>query len=411
MQKLEDAVIHMQQSFSNIFFLFSNHNKLENVQNISSEEIFSDNSISLLNYLSIELYKSPKIRKYPDVATFAFFCRKANILKLKRNYNQVGFRLGRGVVFHIAPSNVPVNFAYSMVAGLLSGNNNIIRVPSKNFEQVTMIIDALKNIMIKNNLIELEEKLFLVKYEKTSNATEYFSSICDVRVIWGGDQTIDLVRINKIQPRSIDITFSDRYSFAIINAEKIIKENNINKVADNFYDDTYLFDQNACSAPRIVIWIGKSDVIKEAKTIFWESIQKRIEKYEFSSILAVDKLVSFLLHSTIDNKLHKVKSTNNKLWRVLTPKLYKNLENFTCAGGYFLEYNANSVYDIKSFVTRKFQTMAYFGFEKDDLMVALKNLKLIGIDRVVPFGKTTDFDLIWDGYDLIYTLSRECVVL
>ena len=56
MQKLEDAVIHMQQSFSNIFFLFSNHNKLENVQNISSEEIFSDNSLSILNYLSIELY-------------------------------------------------------------------------------------------------------------------------------------------------------------------------------------------------------------------------------------------------------------------------------------------------------------------------------------------------------------------
>jgi hypothetical protein len=53
MQKLEDVVIHMQRNFSNIIFLFSNHNKLENVQNISSEEIFSDNSISLLNYLSI----------------------------------------------------------------------------------------------------------------------------------------------------------------------------------------------------------------------------------------------------------------------------------------------------------------------------------------------------------------------
>ena len=33
-------------------------------------------------------------------------------------------------------------------------------------------------------------------------------------------------------------------------------------------------------------------------------------------------------------------------------------------------------------------------------------MKLLGIDRVVPFGKTTDFDLIWDGYDLIYTLQN-----
>lgn len=400
----------MQRNFSNIIFLFSNHKKLENVQNISSEEIFSDNSISLLNYLSIELYKSPKVREYPDVATFAFFCRKANILNLKRKYNQGGFRLGRGIVFHIAPSNVPVNFAYSMVAGLLSGNNNIVRVPSKNFEQVSIIIEALKNVVISNNSFDLENRLFLVKYEKTSYVTEYFSSICDIRVIWGGDQTIDLVRINKIQPRSIDITFSDRYSFAIINAEKIVNEKNIDKVANNFFNDTYLFDQNACSAPRIVTWIGSEDVIKEAKNIFWNSVQNRITNYDFSPILAIDKLVSLLEQSTMGNQLTKVKSINNKLWRINTPTLFKELENYTCAGGYFLEYNANSIDEIASFVTRKFQTMAYFGFEKDDLMKSIKKMKLLGIDRVVPFGKTTDFDLIWDGYDLIYTLSRECLV-
>lgn len=411
MRKLEDAVIHMRQNFNNILFLFSNHEKLENIQNISSEEIFSDNSISLLNYLSIELYKNPKIRDYPDVATFAFFCRKANVLNLKRKYNQVDFRIGRGVVFHIAPSNVPVNFAYSMVAGLLSGNNNIVRVPSKNFEQVSIIIESLKNVALSNNIFNLEDRLFLVKYEKTSDATEYFSSICDVRVIWGGDQTIDLVRINKIQPRSIDITFSDRYSFAIINAEKIINENNIDKVADNFFNDTYLFDQNACSAPRIVTWIGTEEVIEEAKNIFWKSVQNRIEIYNFSPILAIDKLVSFLQQSTLGHKLTKVKSINNKLWRISTPTLHKELEKYTCAGGYFLEYNAKSLDEIASFVTRKFQTMAYYGFEKDALMTTIKNMKLLGIDRVVPFGKTTDFNLIWDGYDLIYSLSRACSVI
>ena len=411
MQKLEDVAIHMKQEFKNITFLFSNNQKLENIQNISSEEIFSDYIISLLNNLSIELYKSPKIRDYPDVATFAFFCRRSNILNLKRNYNQDRCRLGRGVVFHIAPSNVPVNFAYSMVAGLLSGNNNIVRVPSKNFEQVAIIIEALKHVTINNNLIDLEDRLFLVKYEKTTKSTELFSSICDVRIIWGGDQTIDLVRLNKIQARSIDITFSDRFSFALINAKKIIIENNIQKVANDFFNDTYLFDQNACSAPRIVTWIGTEDDIKVAKAIFWNSIQKRIEDYDFPPILAIDKLVSLLNQSTIDNKLTKVKSINNKLWRINTPQLHNQLENFTCAGGYFLEYNARSVEEISSFVTRKFQTMAYFGFEKEYLLEEIKKMKLLGIDRVVPLGKTTDFDLIWDGYDLIYTLSRECVVI
>ena len=30
-----------------------------------------------------------------------------------------------------------------------------------------------------------------------------------------------------------------------------------------------------------------------------------------------------------------------------------------------------------------------------------------GIDRIVPIGKTTDFSLTWDGFDLIDTLSRK----
>ena len=49
--------------------------------------------------------------------------------------------MGRGTVLHITPSNVPTNFAYSMVFGLLSGNNNIIRLPSKNFLQVKILCE------------------------------------------------------------------------------------------------------------------------------------------------------------------------------------------------------------------------------------------------------------------------------
>ena len=57
--------------------------------------------------------------------------------------------MGRGSVLHITPSNVPTNFAYSMVFGLLSGNNNIIRLPSKNFHQVKILCAILKNLAKK----------------------------------------------------------------------------------------------------------------------------------------------------------------------------------------------------------------------------------------------------------------------
>ena len=34
-----------------------------------------------------------------------------------------------------------------------------------------------------------------------------------------------------------------------------------------------------------------------------------------------------------------------------------------------------------------------------------------GLDRAVPMGKSMDFTLVWDGYDLIRELSRKFSVL
>ena len=44
---------------------------------------FSDEVIEFLNALSGVLMKDRQTRLYPDAITFAYFCRKANLLKLK----------------------------------------------------------------------------------------------------------------------------------------------------------------------------------------------------------------------------------------------------------------------------------------------------------------------------------------
>ena len=86
-----------------------------------------------LQDISTELINSVESKKYPDIMTFAFWCRKANINKIKKLFEDGSIRLGLGLVFHITPSNVPVNFAFSFVFGLLSGNANIVRAPSDLF--------------------------------------------------------------------------------------------------------------------------------------------------------------------------------------------------------------------------------------------------------------------------------------
>ena len=176
MQKLEAAVIPMQKKFNDVEFLFPEEFDMDSIIQSSPMEPFSEGTIEYLNALSQELNKDIRVKNYPDVATFSFFCRKANILSLKKNYSAKGImRLGRGIIFHISPSNVPVNFAYSLLCGLLAGNLNIVRVPSKKFEQTEIFCKAINKLNQEIKYQFLASRLALVRYDRQNSATDIFS--------------------------------------------------------------------------------------------------------------------------------------------------------------------------------------------------------------------------------------------
>ena len=83
----------------------------------------------------------------PDIKALAFWCRNANIMRLKNLYKTSDLRLGLGLIFHITPSNIPTNFAYSLIFGLITGNSNIVKVPSKKFEEIDIICKSIKKTL------------------------------------------------------------------------------------------------------------------------------------------------------------------------------------------------------------------------------------------------------------------------
>ena len=406
----------MLQNFENlnVRLLFSKSLEEDLYQQYRPDIPFSDRVVEYLNALSVSLVKDAESRMYPDVVTFAFFCRKANLLSLKKRYtSNDNIRLGRGILFHIAPSNVAINFAYSLVVGLLSGNYNIVRVSTKEFPQVDLIVKHIQTLSEADIYKEVSERIVLVRYERTSDVTDFFSSICNVRIIWGGDTTIAQIRKGSLPARSFDVTFADRYSIAVIQADKIIQADSatINSLAESFYNDTYLFDQNACSSPHLVVWLGDKDSIKFSQQRFWTVIQSIVErKYKFQNVLAVDKLTTFYRQS-VSMPIEKMYNEDNSLVRVCLGELPQNMDQYRCAGGYFSEFSARSLDEIVSIINNKYQTLAYYGIEKTSLIDFVVKNRLTGIDRIVPIGRTLDFSTVWDGYDLINTLSRECYVV
>ena len=122
-------------------------------------EPFSNHVLKFLEGLSRELEQLKTIKSYPDLKALSFWCRKNNLLKLKREYFKNTNKIGLGLIFHITPSNIPTNFIYSLIFGLLSGNSNIVKVPSKNFQQIKIICNVIKKLLKKYSTLKIRLQL------------------------------------------------------------------------------------------------------------------------------------------------------------------------------------------------------------------------------------------------------------
>lgn len=399
MQRLGGVVILMKRTEAEYLF---GEKEIQVVPMIP----FEDPICEFLERLSKALREDLEVKQYPDIMTFAFWIRKANLLKLKEVYQKKELRIGKGLIFHIAPSNVPINFAYTFVFGLLSGNSNIVKVSSKRFVQ-TEIICRIMNQIVLEDFDWVAKRNAIVLYGQEEELTKQFSYACDVRVIWGGDQTITEIRKAPLQPRSMDITFADRYSFGIISAKAVLdaSEKERMNLAKDFYNDTYLMDQNACSTPHLICWMGTEEEIDVARELFWKEVSYKSQSYQLEEIKASEKY-TILCEMAACEMISSWKQYDNFLYICQLSELPQDICILRGKFGLFYEYHLKDWKELLNHVTKKVQTCAVYGIKSSEVSDWMIKSHSMGVDRIVPFGKTLDIGLIWDGYDLIYMFSR-----
>ena len=354
------------------------------------------------------------MQKISRCNSFCIFCRKNNLDNFKKKYlnDSKVLRLGLGTVFHVTPSNIPTNFAYSLLFGLITGNSNIIKVPSQKFDQITMITNSINELLSKKKYFFLKEMIRIIRYSNNDEITKKMSIKCDARVIWGGDTTINSLRKFPIKERSFDIPFADRYSICFLNSDKIIKlrNNNLQLLIQKFYNDTFAVDQNACSSPQIIFWTKRNS--SKAQKKFWNTLSQYIsKKYKPPEISAIDNYSDLCFNLIKKNTLIKnFKIFDNSIYTISLKKLDNKISNLRGKWGFFYEYEINNLDKISTIINKKFQTLTYFGFEKSYFLDFMKKNKPSGIDRFVPVGQALNIELSWDGYDLNKILSREVTI-
>lgn len=365
---------------------------------------FSEEAMAFLSSWSGLLLASPAVRQYPDAVTFAFWCRRANLQRRKEQAGLGDDRLGRGLIFHIAPSNIPVNFAFSFAFGLLAGNANIVRLPSAEFPQAALLADTCRRALEEHP--EIQRRTAWVRYPADEETTARFSRMADGRMIWGGDRTIASVLAGGGKPRSADVLFADRWSLCLLDADKIPPEGSkeLAALAEQFYNDTWLMDQNACSSPMLIVWLNARE---ESKERFWAAAAAQAEKrYDLQTASLVDKYVRLCSDAAAGLSIKRVSRMGGTTYRVELAALPEDLAQLRGKCGYFYEYDLASLHDLSPLVNEKFQTLTYHGAEPERLRQWVIEDRLRGIDRIVPVGKAMDIDVIWDGCDIVRSLSR-----
>lgn len=403
MRRLGGAAIPMQSIFNNIKYIIGDQKILEQMKTVKALPIFSDEILYFLDCISKKLLYDDEAKKYPDVIAYAFWIRKASLEKASIQYKTKRQKIGKGVAFQIAPANIPVQFAISMTYALIAGNASIIRISEKNFEQTDIICGAIRSVLC-DICPEMAAYICIIRYDHDHDITQALSDICDIRMIWGGDRTITTIRKATVKPRCIDLGFADRYSIAVIDSDDYLKKD-IDQIANDFYNDTYFSDQNACSSPRLVIWTGNE--ISRAKELFWDALADIVsKKYTMDPICSSEKLLKTALCAAKYPGIREIKK-DNLLVRIELPSLYDGIMDLKGNCGYFLECSLDNLQHIEPLMTKGCQTITYVGKVEEQIRRIINDHGVRGVDRIVPVGHAADISFVWDGLDLPNVLSRQ----
>ena len=154
----------MQHNLSGLDFILGDETLLHSMPEQKALPLFAPDIIEFLDTFSRLTLADNEAKNWPDVIGLGFWCRPSSIARMQSENRSVAHRYGRGVAFHIAPGNVAVNFAYSLIVGLLTGNSNIVRLPGRVHPQTAIVVRLFNSALQSHPM--MRPRIILVRYDR-----------------------------------------------------------------------------------------------------------------------------------------------------------------------------------------------------------------------------------------------------
>jgi hypothetical protein len=378
-------------------------------------EVFDPVTLAFLNKISRLLLADKNFNRSPEIAALGYWLRKSNLETMAEEnrpwLHSAMYSINPlGMVFHIAPSNVDTIFLYSLCISLLMGNSNVVRVSSAPLTATAgFIISCINKALAEEEFRHLKEYIKIITYSHQDSINEFLSAQANCRVIWGGNDTVEHFRNIPSSVYSKDLLFPNRISCSLIKASAFLASDagGRQSAANDFFNDSYTFDQLGCSSPRFIFVLGSEEEKELFATEFYKSLSAvALKRYAGKATLLSVQKFNHLVNDVLAGRVDTARHSNNSAYFVETEDSSPDLES--CYGGYFYlrRIEAGSFAQLKEMVTGKVQTLTWFGLNDKELADLNRALYGKRIDRIVPVGEALSFNYIWDGMNLFEELSR-----
>jgi len=375
-------------------------------------EPFSEDILELCHEFATRLLNDPVSRVHPELMTLGFFMRKTELVRMKREFETTArpdvLRVPQGLVFHLPPANVDTIFMYSWLLSVLAGNANVVRLSSRGSPVVDHLCDVLSDLLARPGLESVRDRVAMIEYGHDDAITGAISARAALRVIWGGDATVDAIRRVPLAPSGRDLAFADRWSLVALGAKTIawLEETALATLAEQLYNDLYWFDQLGCSSPRLAVWVGDAESAALARERLWPAlaavVARRGYRPEVSTRLGREL---FIYRAVLDGPVVS-RTDYGPALAVLRVDRLEGLRREHPGGGLLFEAVAPSLVSLERWVDRKDQTLTYVGLPRHELVGLAERLAGRGIDRIVPVGQALSMARFWDGLDLTAQFVR-----
>lgn len=371
--------------------------------------LFSPIVMDFLHQLETEIKQNTALSADTAYAALGFWLRQKHLASFQSLTANYQYRLGRGAMFHVTPTNIPVMFAYSFIISLLAGNSNIVRISPRIVEKTHLLWDAIRRLLEYDKFRDLQKSNAIISYEKDSSINDQLSAACDGRIIWGGNASIREVRQSPLPPQAIELVFADRYSLAVFDSATLRNgtDDELALWAHHFYNDTYDMDQNACSSPKIIFWLAPKDTdISSVQKRWWQIAARQAAVYDLAPIKVSRKYTQLWQFSMACPALQTIERFHNLLYIYTLSALPADITTLAGSFGQFFQYTITDLMDLMPLLSKKVQTISVLGIDKDRLRRQLVACNALGGDRIVSVGQAMNMDIVWDGYHMLESLSR-----